>query len=540
MTLVDLLWRTSGRRLVHLVVLSGVAGVGNALVMAVASDALLEDHADFGQLVKFVLAILIYAVAQGGVLRGSAREIAAIVHGLRLDLVDAICRATVPALGSLPAADALTAVTRDLQAISQAATALTLASQAAFLLLFTLLYLLWLTPAGCAVLLVAAAVIAFVLARRARHDRVGLDRAVAQERVLLGDITSLLDGFKEAKASARRADDQLSSIAVAAAATAAAKTQAAQSAATAGVAVQTSVYLVLALVVFALPLITATELSVQHRTVTALLFAAGSIGLLVQSIPVVAAAQEAARSLDALIRRLPPEAVGNGELPDSPGHPALQDAVFTWSDASGRPTFEVGPATIGVAPGELVFIAGGNGSGKSTLLRMLAGLLPPVSGTLRDGATPITAANRQTYRDRIGSIPSDLHLFRKPYGLAPGPEALAVLLDDYELSDIVALRPDGTWSTVALSGGQRKRLAMVQLQLSGPRVVILDEWAADQDPGFRRVFYDRILPAFRERGCSTICATHDERFFARADRCYTMRDGRLFPADPRRALEGLT
>jgi putative ATP-binding cassette transporter len=534
----DLLWRSSGNRLVNLALLAGIAGVGNALVMMVASNALLEGGADFGHLVGFLLAILIYIVAQWGVIRGSAREIATIVHTLQLELVDAIRDAGVRALGALQAAEAFAAVTRDLQAISQAATALTLAAQAAFLLLFTALYLLWLAPVDCAVLLAATAAIILVLIRRSRQDRERLDHAVALERALLGDMTALLDGFKEAKASGRRALNQLSAIAAGAARAAEAKTAMADVAAGSGVAVQTSVYLVLALIVFALPFVIPSDPTVERRTVTALLFAAGSVTLLVQSLPIIAAAQEAGRSLAALIRRLPPETAGHANLPD--GFPTLRDAVFTWCDERQLPNFQVGPATLALEAGELTFITGGNGSGKSTLLRMIAGLLPPTAGTLSCGASPITADHLQTYRDSIGVIPADLHLFRKPYGLVPDPAAVSALLEEYGLAKVVSLRADGAWSTVALSGGQRKRLAMVQLLLTSPRTVILDEWAADQDPEFRRVFYDRTLAAFRNRGCAVICATHDERFFARADRCYTMRDGHLLQVAPQRALEDST
>jgi putative ATP-binding cassette transporter len=187
-----------------------------------------------------------------------------------------------------------------------------------------------------------------------------------------------------------------------------------------------------------------------------------------------------------------------------------------------------------VAAGQIVFIAGGNGSGKTTLLRMAAGLLAPDSGALLYRGEAITPANRQAYRDRVGSVFSDMHLFRRPYGIDPDPTVLAALLRDYGLEGKVSLRPDGAWEGLALSGGQRKRLGIVSLLLEDPRIVILDEWAADQDPSFRRHFYEDVLPALRRRGCAVLCATHDDRYFATADCCYILRDGRLdvlTPAD---------
>lgn len=101
--------------------------------------------------------------------------------------------------------------------------------------------------------------------------------------------------------------------------------------------------------------------------------------------------------------------------------------------------------------------------------------------------------------------------------------------EDDGLTGKVALLPDGSWDGVALSGGQRKCLAMVSPQLAALSIVILDEWAADQDPAFRRRFYEQILPVFRARRCAVLCATHDSRYFAVADQCYTLRDGHLTP-----------
>ena len=128
------------------------------------------------------------------------------------------------------------------------------------------------------------------------------------------------------------------------------------------------------------------------------------------------------------------------------------------------------------------------------------------------------------------NINSDPHLFRRPYGLARDPAQVAALLEEYGLTGKVALLPDGSWDGVALSGGQRKPLAMVSLLLAAPPIVILDEWAADQDPAFRRRFYEHILPELRTRQCAALCATHDSRYFAVVDQCYILRDGRLMPS----------
>jgi putative ATP-binding cassette transporter len=525
--LAALLQRHSARRLARLGVLAGFAGLGNALVMAVASDAVQTGRADALRLVLFLVAILIYSVAEWGSVRGLAREVEGVVHALRMQLFDAIRRAGFASLMRLKPAEAYGAITRDSQAISQAATALSLGTRAALLIVFTLLYLLWLSPVEFAALLAMAAVIAAFVAWRARRDREALDAAVARERAVLVDVAGLLDGFKEAKGSARRGAAQYAAIAQGSQAAAAARGAVDGRAAAGAVAVQTGVYLCLALLVFGLPLLVQTDAGTRQQTVTALLFAAGSVALLVQSIPVLAVADEAARSLEALSSRLRPEEAGQDPLPGGPPAIALRDVSYTWRDEAGAPLFRVGPVDLNVAAGQIVFIAGGNGSGKTTLLRIAAGLVPAESGALLYCGEAITPANRQTYRDRVGSVFSDMHLFRRSYGIDPDPAVLDALLREYGLAGKVSLRPDGAWEGLALSGGQRKRLGIVALLLENPKVVILDEWAADQDPSFRRHFYEDVLPALRRRGCAVLCATHDDRYFATADCCYILRDGRL-------------
>jgi putative ATP-binding cassette transporter len=532
MALLALLRQQSGGRLVRMAALSGLAGLGNALVMAVASHTVSSGEATNRRLILFALAVVIYVIAQRGVVRGSAREIEQVVHHLRMQLLDRVRNADFAALGRLQPAEAYSAVTRDTQAISQAATALTLSSQAAILLFFTLLYLLWLSPLEFAVLGVAGALLGIFTSFRAVQDRAALDNAVGLERVFLADVTGLLDGFKEAKVSSRRRRAQLAGITTASNTIAEAKAAVGGHSAAGAVAVQTGVYLALALLVFGVPLFADIDTAAQRQTVTALLFAAGSISLLVQGIPILAAADEAAESLAALAARLPPEQAGQAPLPDGPADIDLKAVTYTWRDQAGTPLFQLGPLDLRIEPGQIVFITGGNGSGKSTLLRLVSGLLLPETGTLSCRGERITADNLQTYRDGIGGILSDLHLFRRPYGLPRDPTHVAALLEEYGLTGKIALLPDGSWDGVALSGGQRKRLAMVSLQLAAPSIVILDEWAADQDPEFRRRFYQHILPALRDRQCAVLCATHDSRYFAVADRCYILRDGRLTPTMP--------
>ena len=86
---------------------------------------------------------------------------------------------------------------------------------------------------------------------------------------------------------------------------------------------------------------------------------------------------------------------------------------------------------------------------------------------------------------------------------------------------------DGRFTSVELSSGQRKRLALVVALLEDRPVLVFDEWAADQDPGFRHFFYRTILRDLKARGKTIVAVTHDDRYFDQADRVLKMDFGQF-------------
>lgn len=138
--------------------------------------------------------------------------------------------------------------------------------------------------------------------------------------------------------------------------------------------------------------------------------------------------------------------------------------------------------------GEIVFLVGGNGSGKTTLLRALTALYAPTAGKLLVNGIPVRSHNVQSYREMTAAIFTDFHLFKMLYGFPEiQKEKVDKLLAQLEIAHKTTLS-DKVWSTVDLSTGQRKRVAMVVALLEDRPIYIFDEWAADQDPEFRRYF----------------------------------------------------
>ena len=193
--------------------------------------------------------------------------------------------------------------------------------------------------------------------------------------------------------------------------------------------------------------------------------------------------------------------------------------------------FRLGPVDLTLRPGEVTFVVGGNGSGKSTLAKLICGLYAPRIGEIRAGGEPIGPQNLEWFRQHTTAVFSDFHLFDDYLGLAADDldDRVRGLLHDLELAHAVTVQ-DGKLSTLALSTGQRKRLALLTALLEDRPVYLFDEWAADQDPRFRAVFYDRIVADLKSRGKTVVVITHDDRYFDRANQLVKLDFGQVVPA----------
>jgi putative ATP-binding cassette transporter len=202
---------------------------------------------------------------------------------------------------------------------------------------------------------------------------------------------------------------------------------------------------------------------------------------------------------------------------------------FSYLDPQGQALFTSGPWDFTLHRGETVFLTGGNGSGKSTMMKVVCGLYTPSEGRVLVDGDPVTEASRQAYREMFSAIFPDFHLFDRLHGLG-GVDAAAVTkqIERMELADKVSFG-DGRFSTLDLSTGQRKRLAMVVSLLEDRDIYLFDEWAADQDAHFREVFYTEILAELKRRGKTVLAVTHDERYWSCCDRRLVLDLGAVQP-----------
>lgn len=189
--------------------------------------------------------------------------------------------------------------------------------------------------------------------------------------------------------------------------------------------------------------------------------------------------------------------------------------------------FSIGPIDLIVEKGDIIFIYGGNGSGKTTFVHCLLGLHDPTAGQISMNGLLITKQNFPEYKAIFSVIFSDFYLFEELFGIDHVDEAKwNYYLSLFEIDNKVKLK-GRRFSTIDLSTAQRKRLALIASLLEEKPVLILDEWAADQDPYFRKKFYLEIIPLLKKDGITVIAITHDDRFYHVADKLYRMDEGKL-------------
>jgi putative ATP-binding cassette transporter len=151
----------------------------------------------------------------------------------------------------------------------------------------------------------------------------------------------------------------------------------------------------------------------------------------------------------------------------------------------------------------------------------------PSSGSISINGKVVPQPTNGAYRDLFAVVFSDFYLFKKLYGIDPSKllEAKA-LVKMFRLEDKVSVLEDG-FDTINLSTGQRKRLALMEALLEDKPFVVLDEWAADQDPEFRRYFYQVLIPYIKELGKTVIAISHDDKYYDCADEVITIDKGKL-------------
>jgi len=512
--------------------LAAISGAANALLLAIISHAAgsVADHEALGtDLLTYLLALGIYLYAQWLAFAQGTRLLEQAVYRVRLRLTDKLCRVDLAFVERMGHDNLYGRLTQSDTLLSQAVPQLIGAIQVALVLVSSLVWLAYLSLISFALTLAGIGLGMVLFLARKRRIQELLAQARAKEHGYAGLLSRIIGGFKEVKLNAERGGALRRRIGEVSRAGCALKIAVGdEEARTWGIG-RVFVFVLLPVLVFVVPMFSA-RLEAEVFEVTAiLLFISGPLAILANTMPLLERIEDAIGDL--LVVEQAMEQADETPVASASAPPraferiALEGLGFAYPSADGG--FEVGPLDLEVQSGETLFLVGGNGSGKSTLLKLLTGLYAPATGLIRVDGHCLTEADRPAYRGLSAAVFTDFHLFDRFYGIAAARAA--------EVEELIALMgledkvqfADGGFTTTRLSTGQRKRLALIVALLEDRPLLVLDEFAADQDPPFRQRFYEELLVQLQRRGKTVIAATHDDRWFHLADRVLRMEGGRL-------------
>ena len=455
------------------------------------------------------------------------------VYQLRLSLSQRILTAPLRQLERLGPSQLLAVLTEDVQAISNTVFVLPFLCIDVAIIGGCLIYLGslsgWVFLAVVTFLIAAIVLVQILIGYAHRY----LGQARQEMDRLLKHFRTITDGIKELKLnSPRRHRFFEGELTTSAAAACQYQKTALKLAAVASGGGQLLFFVMVGLLIFGVPRVLPEARVVLPAYVLTLTYLLGPIQSLVQQLPTLANADVSLKKVKEMGLTLSAHA----ELATVTRQPAiatwqtlqLLQVVHSYQSADSDHQFTVGPIDLRLKAGELVFIVGGNGSGKSTLAKLITGLYSPESGELCLDNMAIVDGNREWYRQHFSTIFSDFFLFDRLVGINEDAldQKAQTYLTTLELEKKVLIN-DGQLSTTALSQGQRKRLALLSAYLEDRPIYLFDEWAADQDPIFREVFYTQLLTELKQRGKTILVISHDDHYFHLADRIIKLDYGQI-------------
>lgn len=204
----------------------------------------------------------------------------------------------------------------------------------------------------------------------------------------------------------------------------------------------------------------------------------------------------------------------------------IEYSYFVSDKNNNKTEFKLGPINMSIRSGEILMIIGGNGSGKSTLSKIMTGLYNPQGGVVKLNGE---RASMEELNECFSAIFSDFHLFNKLYGIDTNTNKQSIndLLKLMKMESKVYIDSEGNINSNELSTGQKKRLAYIISCLENKPLILLDEWAAEQDPEFKAFFYEELLSILKSQGKGIIVVTHDDQYFSVADRVIKLESGQI-------------
>jgi len=520
-----------------IVFMSVVSGLAYGLLIYVINESAAaastpNKAAEFRNLLLFISVAAIFIIGIRYSLNQGAKITEEVIRRVRIRMIDKLRQTDMQFMESVGQGEIYTRITQDTETLSESTIYLISFLNAAISIAAIGVYILIIAPAGFLLVSVFAFVGTFIFMSNYTKAKKQVQLSRMKEAEFFEALDDVLTGFKEIKISRKKGDDLFEDIRTISIDSEKLKVSASLKHFESIIFYYLSYFTVIAVVLFVLPSFVDNYTDVVVKIIAGLLYAYGLADGLLKGLLTVLKSNVAVENLSRMEARL--DNVGNhirqtlGKAPSDFGEIEFHSALFRYSDKEGGTLFEIGPINLTIRKGEILFIAGGNGSGKSTFLKLLTGLYSPTGGgfvTLDDET--LSRENYQNYRELFCATVSDFHLFRKLYGLESIDEQrVKELLKQMELQRKTGYA-DGKFTNLDLSTGQRKRLAYIAGILEDKPIYVFDEWAADQDPTFRKYFYETLIRDLKALGKTVIAVTHDDRYFDKGDRLIMMEEGKI-------------
>ena len=534
MKIIRLLLKNSGKNFFLAAISSFLSGASSAGIIAVINYAIANLQNLPPWLIwlfislcltlwifQFISWVLINRLAQG------------VIYDLRLEMTQRILNCPLQHLENLGVPKLLATLTDDITTISTASIQLSLIIVNIAVAVGIFVYLCWLSP--LLFFIVFACILAgyylyISLQKRGIKD---LKMARQIQDILFGHFRTITEGAKELKLHRQRRTAFLKEeLQTSATNYKHYRTNSITAFAFAGSLGTVLFFIPVGLVLFVFPQLDTVSTAIIASYALAILYLVNPISEIATSLPQIAQANVALSKIESL-------GISLSEQVTEPNFPTGSDFESNWTSLElvnvthayrgdkEEHQFTLDNINLKFQPGELLFIIGGNGSGKSTLIKLITGLYVPDRGKVLFNNRPVTDDNREWYRQQFSVVFYDFYLFDRLLGIEANRESeIQNYLTQLELEHKVTVK-DGVLSTTSLSQGQRKRLALLTAYLEDRPIYVFDEWASDQDPVFKKIFYQKLLPELKQRGKTVIVVSHDDRYFSECDRLIKLDYGRI-------------
>jgi putative ATP-binding cassette transporter len=518
------------------------AGFGTAVVYFLNAESKLLGQAQYSTFaaVAFIVMLLCYRFCQRFLIAHSSKAIEAAMHQWRQRIVAKVTKLSLRNIEDFSEGAITDGLLKNYGPLSQSIIAITAGVECLSLLVFMYLYVIFLSP--LAAVLTGIVGVVTVLGYLAVSER--LSSAMRESAMSDANLDRAMEaGIKGAKELRLNTDKRTEFLQDAQAASSKLFENRAGAAALFAEVLSsgtTASYLMAGAVIFILPILNPMEKDEVSRIVMAVLFLIGPIGGVIGSIQQFNVARFSVQGIIKFEEEVDACLARNEEtdVPDAAAEAPRDFSLLRFDQVKyshrspnagdDENAFTVQDLDFAIAKGSITFITGGNGSGKTTILRVLSGLYPRQQGRIWLDDWLVSKFPQQSYRDLFATVFVDFHLFARPYALDQG----GLLRLDGWLSRLGVREKFPAdlmtgYDINALSTGQKKRLALALALAEDRPVLILDEWAADQDPQTRKFFYRTLLPEFKVSGKTVVVVTHDDRYFDCADHHYHVEEGKI-------------